>query len=115
MKLTNFLTIILCFYLTSAYGQEVISAAGSQWETTSGSLCRTVGEALSETLSDGTGTLTQGFQQSKLTVTAINVLKVSGIQMFVYPNPTHDFLSVEVKIREQVDLILNLFDKNLKQ
>ena len=112
MKQTN--CVIIAFFLSAiaVYAQEVVSTAGSHGETTSGSLSWTVGEPVIETITDGTNTLTQGFQQSKLTVTAINDLKVSGIELSVYPNPTNSFLLIEVKTYKQRDLLLSLFDLN---
>jgi hypothetical protein len=108
--------LILLFGLcaTSLQAQEVVTTAGSYGETTSGSLSWTVGEPVIETITDGNNTLTQGFQQSKLTVTAINNLKISGIELSVYPNPTNSILSIEVKTDKQRDLLLSLFDLNGK-
>ncbi len=114
MKLTNFVLIIICFLTTTVRAQEVISTAGNQGETTSGSLNWTVGEPVIVTISNGTNTLTQGFQQSKLTVTAIKDLKDSGIELSVYPNPTNNFLSIEVKTDKQINLLLSLIDLNGK-
>jgi len=112
MKHTN--CVMIAFFLSwiAVQAQEVVSTAGSYGETTSGSLSWTVGEPVIETITDGTNTLTQGFQQSRLTVTAINDLKVPGIELSVYPNPTNNFLSIEVKTDKQRDLLLSLFDIN---
>ena len=114
-RLIAFLMLIPFFGFTiTIYAQEAVSTAGNYGKTTSGSLSWTVGEPVIETITDGTNTLTQGFQQSKLTVTTINDLKVSGIELSVYPNPTHDFLSIEVKADKQRDFQINLFDINGK-
>ena len=112
MKHVNCVMIAFFLFATAIQAQEVVSTAGSYGETTSGSLSWTVGEPVIETITDGTNTLTQGFQQSKLTVTAINNLKVPGIELSVYPNPTNSFLSIEVKTDKQIDLLLSLFDLN---
>ena len=108
--------LILLFALcaTSLQAQEVVTTAGSYGETTSGSLSWTIGEPVIETITDGTNTLTQGFHQSKLTVTAINNLKISGVELSIYPNPTNSILSIEVKTDKQRDLLLSLFDLNGK-
>ena len=106
------LLILLC--ATSLQAQEVVTTAGSYGETTSGSLSWTVGEPVIETITNGTNTLSQGFQQSKLAVTAINDLKFPGIELSVYPNPTNNYLTIEVKTDKQRDLLLSLFDINGK-
>ena len=102
--------IILC--ATSLQAQEVVTTAGSYGETTSGSLSWTVGEPVIETITDGTNTLTQGFQQSKLTVTAVFELPGLDFTISVFPNPANSFLSIEVKTDKQRDLLLSLFDLN---
>ena len=91
------LILLIALCATFLQAQEVVTTAGSYGETSSGSLSWTVGEPVIETITDGTNTLTQGFQQSKLTVTAINDLKFPGIELSVYPNPTNSFLFIEVK------------------
>jgi len=106
------LILLIALCATSLQAQEVVTTVGSYGETSSGSLSWTIGEPVIETITDGTNTLTQGFQQSKLTVTAINDLKVPGIELSVYPNPTNSFLSIEVKTDKQRDLLLSLFDLN---
>ena len=106
------LILLFGLYASSLQAQEVVTTAGSYGETTSGSLSWTVGEPVIETITDGTNTLTQGFQQSKLTVTAINNLKISGIELSVYPNPTNSILSIELKTDKQRDLLLSLFNLN---
>ena len=114
MKHVNCVMIAFLLSGIAVYAQEVVSTAGSHGETTAGSLSWTVGEPVIETITDGTNTLTQGFQQSKLTVTAINDLQTSGIELSVYPNPTNSFLLIEVKTDKQRDLLLSLFDLNGK-
>lgn len=106
------LILLIALCATSLRAQEVVSTAGSYGETTSGSLSWTIGEPVIETITDGTNTLTQGFQQSKLTVTTINDLKLPGIELSVYPNPTNSFLSIEAKTDKQRYLLLSLFDIN---
>jgi hypothetical protein len=106
------LILLIALCSTFLQAQEVVTTAGSYGETTSGSLSWTIGEPVIETITNETNTLTQGFQQSKLTVTTINDLKVSGIELSVYPNPTNSFLSIEVKTDKQRDFLLSLFDLN---
>ena len=93
---------------------EVVATSGDFYVNSSGSLSWTLGEVAIETLSETNFILTQGFQQSKLTVTAINDLQTSGIELSVYPNPTDNFLFIEVKTDNQRDLQINLFDLNGK-
>ncbi|MCK4464729.1 MAG: T9SS type A sorting domain-containing protein, partial [Bacteroidales bacterium] len=113
----NYLLIILVLTASvsvKAQQLEVVANSGEFYENSSGSLSWTLGEVVIETLSETNFILTQGFQQSKLTVTAINDLQTSGIELSVYPNPTNSFLFIEVKTDKQRDLQINLFDLNGK-
>ena len=51
--------------------QNVSGTAGAYSENANGSLSWTIGETVVETVSDGTTTLTQGFQQGNLSVTLL--------------------------------------------
>ncbi len=113
----NYLLLILVLTASvsvKAQQLEVVATSGDFYENSSGSLSWTLGEVVIETLSETNFILTQGFQQSKLTVTAINDLQTSGIELSVYPNPTNSFLLIEVKTDKQRDLQINLFDLNGK-
>ena len=39
--------------------------------------------------------LTQGFQQSKLSITAIEVNKDLGVEVTVFPNPTSELVNIK--------------------
>ena len=113
----NYLLLILVLTASvsvKAQQLEVVATSGDFYENSSGSLSWTLGEVAIETLSETNFILTQGFQQSKLTLTAINDLQTLGIELSVYPNPTNSFLLIEVKTDKQRDLQINLFDLNGK-
>lgn len=78
----------------SLKAQEVVSSGGKTQTEADYELSWTVGEAVIATVSDNSNTLTQGFHQSKLTVTAIDELPFTDIGLNVYPNPTQDFVNI---------------------
>ena len=114
MKKVLLLTIVASSLFIGVKAQEVIAVSGNYVETANGSLSWTIGEPIVETVSDGTNTLTQGFQQSKLTITAIDEKEIAGFEINVFPNPASDYLSVEVITDKQKDLEISLFDLNGK-
>ena len=115
MKHVNCVMIAFLLSGIAVYAQEVVSTAGSHGETTSGSLSWTVGEPVIETITDGTNTLTQGFQQSKLTVTAVYELPGLDFTISVFPNPASDFLTVKVEKNDRLTgLMYHLYDINGK-
>ena len=86
--------VLLLITAVNVAAQEVISANGGTATAAGTQVSWTIGEPIITTVSDANNTLTQGFHQSKLTVTAINDIQVLGVEIKVYPNPTSDFVIV---------------------
>lgn len=96
----NPLVVIILFTASisiQAQQLEVAAAAGDFCENSSGSLSWTLGEVAIETLVGANLILTQGFQQSKLTVTTIDDMQLLGIELSVFPNPTNSHLFIDIK------------------
>lgn len=108
------LLLWLFLLLLSNYvcAQEVISSSGSSFENSTNQLSWTLGEPVIETFSDAKSVITQGFQQSKLTITAIDQISENEFKMKVYPNPVSSALTIEVSEVEKINL--SLFDLNGK-
>ncbi len=110
------ITGLSCLSLSTIYAQQVISAAGSHVENDHGSLSWTLGEVAIETISSQDLILTQGFHQTKLTVTGINIVPGYVPDISAFPNPTNGLLNVKLG-----DLLLQgnwqyiLYDKNGKK
>ncbi|MEN8118484.1 MAG: T9SS type A sorting domain-containing protein [Bacteroidota bacterium] len=94
MKKITFL-FVLAIVSTALFAQEVVSSGGETQTASGYEVSWTIGEAVIETVTGGTNTLTQGFHQSKLTLTAINEFPVSEIGLKVYPNPTENFVYIQ--------------------
>ena len=93
MKQKNLILMIVLFStIISTKAQEVVSSSGNYQETSSGSLSWTIGEPITETATNG-NTLTQGFQQSGITVTNITELNTE-LNVSVFPNPTNEFVKI---------------------
>ena len=79
--------------------QQVISSAGGFDVSgdNSISLSWTLGELVITTVTSAGGDLilTQGFQQSKLDVTAIKEHLELGIRVTIYPNPTSEIINIK--------------------
>ncbi len=101
--------IIVLLMGSGVSAQEVISSAGASQTASEIEVSWTLGELVIETISSGSNTLTQGFQQSKLTVTAVPGVQYAEIALKVFPNPTHDFITIQFE--ELVDgSAYSLFD-----
>jgi len=115
-KIPILLSLFLLLLINFCSAQEVISAAGMSAENGGYQLSWTVGEPVVKTVTNGTSTLTQGFQQSKLTVTAIDQLTIGELALKVYPNPFNDEISIEtVKNDQSLGINLVLYDVTGKQ
>jgi hypothetical protein len=113
MNKTPFLLSLFLLLLShSVCAQEVISSSGSSFENSTNQLSWTLGEPIIETFSTGQLVITQGFQQSKLSVTAIDQISENLYGLKVYPNPVSNELTIEVL--EVNKFNLSLFDFNGK-
>ena len=115
-KLINMLFLLL-FAAGSLTAQTVVSVNGGTATAAGTQVSWTIGEPVVATVSDGNSTLTQGFQQSKLTVTAIDDLQVQGVEIKVYPNPTSDYVTVHFSntIEKPAYLLFDLSGRLIEQ
>ena len=88
--------IIPIFFLAGVMvsAQEVVSSNGDSKIAAGYEVSWTVGEAVIATMIGSTNTLTQGFQQTRLTVTAVTDLLYPGLEIKVFPNPTQEFITI---------------------
>jgi hypothetical protein len=89
--------IAICITHAQSIKPEVIAAAGDFYKNDNYSMSWTMGECVTETFSSAQNTLTQGFQQSSYTITAINRLTTADITVNAFPNPVIDYITIQVK------------------
>ena len=94
--------------------QDILSTGGDFHQTPHGSLSFTIGEPISETFEAGENVLTQGFQQSKLIITAIETPETENFNLQVFPNPTHSIITIKATEEVQHALQYVLCDLNGK-
>lgn len=94
--LHNILIPVLLMIAFPVKSQEVISSGGTYVKANGIALSWTLGEMVTETLSNGTFKLTQGFQQSKLGTTAVDNILIPGLSLTVYPNPISAILNIRI-------------------
>ena len=106
--------ILAITYCSSLLSQQVVATAGNTLANSSGGISYTLGEGISQTLSAGDVTLTQGFQQSYMYVSLVSEVKDLGLTIFVYPNPTSGILKLNISEVTLPGLQYLLFDSNGK-
>ncbi|MBN1180691.1 MAG: T9SS type A sorting domain-containing protein [Bacteroidales bacterium] len=88
---------ILLFFCNTGNSQELVSNGGDNFETLTGSISWSLGEIAIETLSADSIVLTQGFQQSCITIGALHKYSEEiRVQCRVYPVPATDYITVEM-------------------
>lgn len=75
---------------------QVVSSSGGSGQNAQGSLDWTIGEAVTATVTDGTSTLTQGFQQPTLVIATSQNENNDVMHLLVYPNPTADYVTLNL-------------------
>ena len=96
---------LLAAFMVSA--QELISSAGETKVISGIEISWSLGEPVIETVSGGATVLTQGFHQSKLTVTALE--EIENLNLKVYPNPTSEFVVIQFSTPDKISSY-SLFD-----
>jgi hypothetical protein len=91
----NILFFLCTVSVTVVAGQQVISSAGASAVGVGVQLSWTVGEPVIETFTGSSVILTQGFHQTKLTVTPIEFIPVPDLELTIYPNPVSSVLRLQ--------------------
>lgn len=114
--------IVLLFMLmigyTTGYSQlllpEVTSAAGNYFANENYSISWTLGECITETVSNNGYLLTQGFQQSNYDIETIVDNSKNLPKIILYPNPATDFIQLEMPVQDMKKYHFKLLDMNGK-
>jgi hypothetical protein len=98
MKITyTFLFLIIALSCgAQEIEREVIVVGGNFYSNTAGQLSTTIGEPVISTYIGVNNVLTQGFQQTNITVIGIADYQ-SDFEMNLYPNPVSDFITIKIK------------------
>jgi hypothetical protein len=112
------LSVLLLFVpgLTSLQAQTSVNAAGGNVSGSGGSASYSVGQVVYETHIGTSGSVAQGVQQPYEILVFTGLEEAKGINLTVsaYPNPTTDYLTLEVKEFDLSNLSLQLYDMNGK-
>jgi len=109
-KIPSFLIAIGLLVIEGAKAQQVISSTGGTGQNGSGTLSYTLGELVIDTYTKSNTTITQGFHQPKITVTAINELYGVDFSIFAFPNPTYSLVKLKIEKGGTEKLDYTLYD-----
>jgi hypothetical protein len=104
------LVALLVLNLKISMAQQVVASSGESLANSSGSLSFTLGELAIETKSGSPGILTEGFHQPTITITSLDEPVKVGYSITAFPNPTSDFVNLEIENEELTGLSYILYD-----
>ena len=90
----SIIILILSLAGSVVSAQQVVSSNGDSQSAAAVEVSWTLGETVIETLIVGSNTLTQGFHQTKLTITAVSEVLIPGLEIRVFPNPTPEIITI---------------------
>lgn len=118
-RLIYYFTLTMLFLFSGqCYSQQVVSSAGTSAAGSNVQVSWTIGEPVIETYTGTSVILTQGFHQSKLTVTALEKIDNPSLELSVYPNPFFSQVHIAVVKGDWYDLqytVYSIDGKLLKQ
>jgi hypothetical protein len=108
--------LAFAFSLSTVSAQESVNATGGNASGSGGSVSYSVGQVVYTTNTGTSGSVAQGVQQPYeiSVVTAIEEAKGINLSVSAYPNPTTDYLTLEVKDFELSNLHFQLYDMSGK-
>lgn len=94
----TFLIIAITPVNAQTLTQEVNASSGGYYKQINGSIQFTIGEPLTETYSDSTAKLYQGFEQGSYIITSVTELPlIAGLDVNLYPNPSSGVFNFKIK------------------
>ena len=108
--------LTFAFSLSTATAQESVNATGGDASGSEGTVAYSLGQVFYTTSSGSSGTISQGVQQpfEISVVTGLEEAKGINLTVSAYPNPTTDYLTLEVKDFELSTLHFQLYDMSGK-
>ena len=115
MKVKKLLIASLLLGFTQVNAQDVVATSGGNATGTNGNVSYSIGQVVYTPNTGATGSVAQGVQQPfeiqiVLVVENFNI----NLQLAIYPNPTTNWLQLEVKNTEFTNLTYQMYDLNGK-
>ncbi|WP_346854133.1 T9SS type A sorting domain-containing protein [uncultured Draconibacterium sp.] len=106
--------LLLGLGLTALQAQESINPTGGNASGSGGSISYSIGQVAYQTHTGTNGSVAEGVQQPFEISVLTGIEEAKGINFSVtaYPNPTTDYLTLEVKDFDVSNLLYQLYDTN---
>lgn len=104
------IALFLLFGLGGVYAQQAIPSAGGEATGSNGKISYSIGQLAYATNSSSDGSIAEGIQQAfEIFTTGTDAANIQ-LELAVYPNPTADFLNLEIVDFEAATLSYQLFN-----
>lgn len=115
-KITVCIALLLGLASMGTHAQEAIPASGGNATGSGGSISYTIGQITSSSNSGTNGAVSEGVQQPYeiLIITALDLANEISLSFSAYPNPTTDFLTLEIDNIDAVNYSFQLYSLNGK-
>lgn len=112
LKMIVFVMLLIC--LDKTYAQKTINVTGGNVSGVNGSVVYSVGQLLYTTYTGNNGSVSEGVQHPKESLITLGIDENSQnlSQLTVYPNPTMDFIKLNINNINWQDLQYQVFDIN---
>lgn len=112
MKLKKAILLIFIFNVIYMQAQEKTYSSGGNASGSGGSINYSIGQLVSNDSSDGTYTVSQGIQQAFgiFEILNLNTYQSTNTKIFVFPNPTANYLNLSINVGNSGKLAYQLFD-----
>ena len=111
----SIITIILIFVFGFLQAQETYTSSGGNATGTTGNMSYTVGQAFYSTKTGTSGNyIIEGVQQPYEITILISEETANNINLTAYPNPTNDYLNINLNNYESNNVTFQLLDMNGK-
>ena len=96
-----------------SFGQESISTTGGDVVNTSGSIHYTIGQVFHKNYISSDGSIAEGVQHPYEFFSSVGQDEMNiNIDVAIYPNPTNDYLTLNISSFKLDDLYLELYNLN---
>ena len=115
MKVKKLLIASLLLGFTQVNAQDVVATSGGNATGTNGNVSYSIGQVVYTPNTGATGSVAQGVQQPFEIQIVLGVENFNiNLQLAIYPNPTTNWLQLEVKNTEFTNLTYQMYDLNGK-
>ena len=112
VKIFLFGFILFCISEVNAQNvsPEIISSAGETFQGNTMQIDWTLGEVSITTIQDANQQITQGFHQPNYMITGIEKLQEDIGEIKIFPNPTSDWLEMNLNLKQSSKVEIQFFD-----